>query len=459
MATTKQTELIGGIAAGKIAKFKTAQDEIYKAKRGKTQAALKAGGSSFVDSVPMHWMLDWPMPYPMLVDKAKDASLVDMDGNLLDDFCLGDTGSMFGHSPKAVTKAIRRQAKRGLTYMLPTEDALEVGKLLVERFGPFRWQIATTASDANRFALRVARAVTGRSKILVFNGCYHGAVDETYVKLKDGKTAQKPGLVGQAVDLTHNSVVCEFNDATGLQKLLAAKDIACVIMEPVLTNSCMVLPAAGFLDAVRKLTHDTGTLLLIDETHTISTGLGGYTKTHALEPDIFVLGKPVAGGVPASVWGLSQGIADRYAIYNAAREPGYSGIGTTLSANPMQFAAMRACLSKVMTAENYEHMEKLAARLELGLAKVIQQRKLPWHVARVGSRVEFICAPGPLKNGAQAYAAHRPALEAAIHIGLLNRGSLIAPFHNMMLISPVTRKRQVDHLIENFAAVTQELTT
>lgn len=457
MATSKSSNLIGGIAASKIAAFKKSQDAIYAKHRVKTKATLAKGAAPFVSGVPMHWMLDWPMPYPMLVDKAKNASLVDMDGNLLDDFCLGDTGSMFGHSPKAVTKAIRRQAKRGLTYMLPTEDALEVGNLLVERFGPFRWQIATTASDANRFALRVARAVTGRSKVLMFNGCYHGAVDETYVKLKDGKTAQKPGLVGQAVDLTTNSVVCEFNDEAGLQKLLASKDIACVIMEPVLTNSCMVLPATGFLDAVRKLTKDTGTLLLIDETHTISTGLGGYTKTHGLAPDIFVLGKPVAGGVPASVWGLSQEVADRYAVYNAAREAGYSGIGTTLSANPMQFAAMRACLSKVMTKDNYDHMEKLAARLEQGLAKVIEQRKLPWHVARVGARVEFICAPGPLKNGAEAYAAHRPTLEAAIHIGLLNRGSLIAPFHNMMLISPVTRKRQVDHLIENFAAVTQEL--
>jgi glutamate-1-semialdehyde 2,1-aminomutase len=459
MATAKSTSLIGGISTAKITAFKKSQDAIYAKHREKTKAALEKGTTPFIFGVPMHWMLDWPMPYPMLVDKAKDASLLDIDGNLLDDFCLGDTGSMFGHSPKAVTKAVRRQAKRGLTYMLPTQDALEVGKLLIERFGPFRWQIATTASDANRFALRVARAVTGRSKILVFNGCYHGAVDETYVKLRDGKTAHKPGLVGQAVDLTDHSVVCEFNDGAGLQKLLAAKDIACVIMEPVLTNSCMVLPSEGFLGAVRKLTQDAGTLLLIDETHTISTGLGGYTKTHGLKPDIFVLGKPVAGGVPASVWGLSQEIADRYAIYNAARGPGYSGIGTTLSANPMQFAAMRACLSKVMTSDNYDHMEKLAARLEQGLAKVIEQRKLPWHVARVGARVEFICAPGPLKNGAEAYAAHRPKLEAAIHIGLLNRGSLIAPFHNMMLISPVTRKRQVDHLIENFAAVTQELTT
>ncbi len=458
MASNTGTDLISGISAATIASFKSKQDGAYAAKRQTTKAALATVKPAFLSGVPMHWMLDWPMPFPMLVDKAWDASIRDIDSNELDDFCLGDTGSMFGHSPAPVAKAIRKQAKRGLTYMLPTEDALAVGELLTDMFGPFRWQIATTASDANRFALRVARAVTGRTKTLVFNGCYHGAVDETYVKLKDGKTMQKPGLVGQSVDLTQNSVVAEFNDVSGLEKLLAKKDVACVIMEPVLTNSCMVLPQPGFLDAVRKMTRDAGTLLLIDETHTISTGLGGYTRSHKLEPDIFVLGKPVAGGVPASVWGLSQEVADRFAVFNSTREPGYSGIGTTLSANPLQFAAMRACLSKVMTKKNYARMEKLAARLETGLAKVIQTRKLPWHVARVGARVEFICAPEPLKTGAEAYAAHRPELEAAIHIGLLNRGSLIAPFHNMMLISPVTRKRQVDHLIDNFAAVTLELT-
>jgi glutamate-1-semialdehyde 2,1-aminomutase len=457
MASNTGSGLIGGISAARISSFKSRQDSAYAAARQTTKAALATVKPSFLSGVPMHWMLDWPMPFPMLVDKAWDASIRDIDGNEMDDFCLGDTGSMFGHSPKPVAKAIRKQANRGLTYMLPTEDALAVGELLTEHFGPFRWQIATTASDANRFALRVARAVTGRAKILVFNGCYHGAVDETCVMLKDGNTVQKPGLVGQSVDLTQNSLVAEFNDVAGLQKLLATKDIACVITEPVLTNSCMVLPLPGFLDAVRKLTRDTGTLLLIDETHTISTGLGGYTRVHTLEPDIFVLGKPVAGGVPASVWGLSQEVADRFAVCNSTREPGYSGIGTTLSANPMQFAAMRACLAKVMTKKNYAHMEKLAARLENGLATVIETRKLPWHLARVGARVEFICAPGPLKTGAEAYAAHRPELEAAIHIGLLNRGSLIAPFHNMMLISPVTRKRQVDRLIENFAAVTLEL--
>jgi glutamate-1-semialdehyde 2,1-aminomutase len=436
-----------------------AQEQIaFAAAHSRSRAALEAGAGAFLNGVPLHWMSDWSMPFPMLVEKARGAKLTDIDGVKFDDFCLGDTGSMFGHSPKPVAKAIRRQAANGLTYMLPTLDALETGRLLSKRFGPFKWQIATTATDANRFALRVARAVTGRKKILVFNACYHGTVDETFVRLAGGKAVHRPGLVGQAADLTQSTVVVEFNDIPALEKALSANDIACVITEPVLTNSCMVPPAPGFHKALRKLTREAGTLLLIDETHTISTGLGGYTKTHGLEPDIFVLGKPVAGGVAASVWGLSEETAKRFLETEKTRRAGHSGMGTTLSANPMQFAAMSACLAEVMTKGNYAHMETLADELEASLRKIIKRRKLPWHVARVGARVEFICAPGPLRNGAEAEAAHQPELEKCIHLALLNRGSLIAPFHNMMLISPATRRKQVERLVRNFADVTSLLT-
>ena len=325
-----------------------------------------------------------------------------------------------------------------------------------DKFGLPAWQIATTATDANRFALRVARAITGRDKILVFNGCYHGAVDETMVRLRDGKPVNRPGLAGEFRDLTERTRIVEFNDLPALEVALADGDVACVITEPVLTNSCMVLPEPGFHDDLRELTGQHGTLLLIDETHTISTGPGGYTRAHGLEPDMFVLGKPVAGGVPAAVWGMPPRLppVDRYC---ETKEPGYSGMGTTLSANPLQFAAMRATLSEVMTEQNYARMIAGAERLERGLAAAIARHRLPWHVARVGARVEFICAPGPLRNGSEAEAAHAPELEAAIHISLVNRGSLIAPFHNMMLVSPATTNRQIDRLVANFADIADRL--
>lgn len=456
--TTTEAELRREISPDRLADLRAKEAERYRTARRRTEAAIGSGIAGYYGGVPMHWMRDWPMPFPILVDKARGATITDIDGNRLDDFCLGDTGSMFGHSPPPVIKAIRRQAKRGLTYMLPSEDTIAVGMLLEKTFGLPAWQIATTASDANRFAIRVARAVTGRPKILVFNGCYHGSVEDTFVRLLDGRPVNRPGLVGEFRDLAQSTRIVEFNDLGALEHQLADRDVACVVTEPVLTNSCMVLPDPGFHEGLRELTRRFGTLLLMDETHTISSGLGGYTRVHGLEPDLVVLGKPIAGGVPAAVWGMSSEVASRFAGYMSKKEPGLSGIGTTLSGNALQLAAMRAVLEEVMTAENYAHMEKLAARLERGLARTIGRYLLPWHVVRVGARVEFVCAPGPLKNGGEAERAHRPDIEAAVHVALVNRGALIAPFHNMMLVSPATEKMQVDRLVAAFGDIAERLT-
>jgi glutamate-1-semialdehyde 2,1-aminomutase len=450
-------DLIAGIAKDRLEKLAQREAKRYAAARPKAKAALAKGADAYLGGVPLHWMTDWPMPHLPLVARAKGARLTDIDGYEIDDFCLGDTGSMFGHSPAPVAKAIRHQATRGLTYMLPTEDALEAGRLLQEVFGPFRWQIATTATDANRFAIRVARAITGRPKILVFNGCYHGTVDDVMVELSGGKTQNCQGLMGQVADLTLGATAVEFNDLAAVEAALKTGEIAAILTEPVMTNSCMVLPDAGFHDGLRLLSRRYGALLIIDETHTISSGLGGYTAVHSLSPDMFVVGKCVAGGMPTAVWGMTDEIAQRYEEANAARPSGHSGMGTTLSANPMQFACLKATLSQVMTAKNYTHMEKLAERLAHGLSTAIKRVNAPWHVVRVGARVEFICAPGPLRNGTEAGHAHQPQVEAALHTALLNRGSMIAPFHNMMLISPATKKRQVDRLIMAFNDVLTEL--
>ena len=452
---TRQT--IAGIDPKRLDSFAAREARRFGATRPRSKAALDAGAGTYLDGVPLHWMKDWPMPHLPLVAKARGARITDIDGYVIDDFCLGDTGSMFGHSPKPVARAIARQSTRGLTYMLPTTDALAAGRLLTRRFGPFRWQIATTATDANRFALRVARAITGRPKVLVFNGCYHGTVDETFVTLQGGATVNRPGLLGQFADLTQSAVCCEFNDLIAVEAALAKGDVAAILTEPVMTNSCMVLPEPGFHSGLRDLATRYGALLIIDETHTISSGLGGYTRVHGLTPDIFVVGKCVAGGMPTAVWGLNEATADRYLQVNASRPSGHSGMGTTLSANPMQFACLRATLAEVMTPENYARMDKRAERLASGLAAVIAAHDAPWHVVRVGARVEFICAPGPLHNGAEAALAHQPRVEAALHVALLNRGCLIAPFHNMMLISPATSNGQVDRLITAFDEILTEL--
>jgi len=451
------TALIAGIDSDRLRHFATHEAMRFAASRPNTQHALNVGDGAFLAGVPMHWMRDWPMPFPLLVQSAKGAKIIDVDGYQLDDFCLGDTGSLFGHSPAPVAKAVARQARQGLTYMLPSSDALEAGRLLTKRFGNFRWQIATTASDANRCAIRIARAVTGRPKILVFNGCYHGTVEDVMVELKDGETTTRAGMLGQVADPAAHAVVVEFNDITALQEALAKGDVAAVLAEPVMTNCCMVLPDEGFWPAARAACDAAGTLLIMDETHTVSSGLGGWARGHSLRSDIFVIGKSVAGGVACAAWGLAPDLARRFMDHDAKRVPGHSGMGTTLSGNPLQFAALRANLDKVMTAKAYAHMEKLAARLADGLKAAITGAALPWHVVRVGARVEFICAPGPLRNGAEAMAAHSGPMERAVHLGLVNRGCLIAPFHNMMLISPATKKRQVDRLIGAFVEVLAEL--
>lgn len=449
--------LIAGVSAARIEALTEWEAAAYAAARPRSRAALAEGADTWLGGVPMHWMNDWPQPFPMIVARAEGAQIEDLDGHVLDDFCLGDTGAMFGHSPAPVAKAIRRQARRGLTTMLPGMDALAVGALLQERFGPLRWQVALSATDANRFALRVARAVTARRKVLVFSGCYHGTVDEAMVALQDGRTVPRPGLVGQAADLTQTAVAVEFNDLPALEAALKAGDIAAVLAEPVMTNACMVLPDPGFHDALRRLTREHGALLILDETHTQSSGLGGFARCHGLQPDMLVVGKCVAGGVPAAVWGMTDEVAARLDRYNQTRPAGHSGMGTTLAASPLQFAALRATLTEVMTPKAFERMEAGAARLAAGLADAIARHGAPWHVVRVGARVEFICHPTLLRNGTEAAAAHHPALEAAIHAALLNRGCLIAPFHNMMLVSPVTTKKQVDRLIAAFDAVLAEL--
>lgn len=461
MSTTSLNHVpasIAGVQAHQLDAFRAKEAARFVAERPRSRAALEAGAAPWLNGVPMHWMRDWPSPFPLVVKKAKGARLTDLDGHRLDDFCLGDTGSMFGHAPPAVARAIRHQAVRGLTYMLPSKAALRAGALMSAHFGDFVWQMTLSATDANRNALRVARAITGRRKVLVFNGCYHGTLEDTMVELRAGQTAPRAGLVGQGFDLREGAVCVEFNDLEAVAAALAEGDIAAVLTEPVMTNSCMVLPQPGFLSGLRTLADDHSALLIIDETHTQSTGHGGYTGQHGLNPDIFVIGKCVAGGMPTALWGMTDAVAKRFQTYDADRPSGHSGMGTTLAGNPMQFACLEATLSDVATPDAFAHMEAGAQRLGEGLSNAIRMAGLPWHVVRVGARVEFICAPGPLLNGTQAAAAHHPSLEGALHLGLLNRGCLIAPFHNMMLVSPVTTDRQIDRLIASFTDVITELT-
>ncbi len=436
-----------GVPNVKIEAMLQREQDLFVQRHPRSRDLAERSKAHWAHGVPMHWMLDWGTPFPIYVASAKGARLQDVDGHAYDDFCFGDTGSMFGHSPEPVAKAVAEQAARGLTYMLPTEDVPAVGELLARMFGLPYWQAATTATDANRFVIRWCRAITRRPKILVFHGCYHGAADDTFVRLKDGRAIHRPGLLGQVFDVTQFTKVVEFNDLAAIESALAEGDVACVLTEPALTNIGMVLPADGFLAGLRALTRKHGTLLVIDETHTISTGFGGYTRTHQLEPDFLTVGKPIAGGIPCSVFGFTAEIEARMRKAEAANQPGYSGMGTTLSANALALHAMRANLEQVVTPAAYDHMLPMSERLARGIEAKIKKAGLPWHVSNVGARAEFVCAPNRPRNGTEAQAAMHPKLELAIHLYLLNRGFIIAPFHNMTLVSPATSADQVDRLV------------
>jgi glutamate-1-semialdehyde 2,1-aminomutase len=409
-----------------------------------------AAAQHLLFGVPMHWMNDWSTPFPLTVCEAAGARFRDADGHEYVDFCLGDTGAMFGHAPQPVAQAIARQAQRGYTAMLPSEDAGPVAAELARRFGLPCWQFALSASDANRFVLRWLRAATGRSKVLVFNGCYHGTVDDVFVDLIDGVSTQRDSLLGQVHRLTDHTVVVEFNDLPALGAALKQGDIACVLAEPVMTNVGMVLPQPGFWEAAQQIINRYGALLVIDETHTISSGPGGYARAHGMQPDALVIGKPISGGIPCAVYGFTEELARRVEHAKRSAPPGHSGIGTTLSANMFAMAAMRANLEEVMTEQAYRHMFALAAQLADGLRDIIARHKLPWSVTQIGARTEFQFTPTAPRNGTEAQAAMDSELEQAIHLYLLNRGLLITPFHNMLLVCPETTAAEVARLLSVF---------
>ncbi|HWJ33541.1 MAG TPA: aspartate aminotransferase family protein [Gaiellaceae bacterium] len=413
--------------------------------------------SSLLAGVPMQWMLRWAGGFPVYAEQAWDARFRDVDGIEYVDFCLGDTGAMTGHSPAPVVQAVAEQLARGITLMLPSEDALWVGEELTRRFGVSRWQFALTATDANRFAIRLARLVTGRPKVLVFNWCYHGTVDETFATLRGDAVVEREGNLGPPVPLDETTRVVEWNDVDGLERALAHGDVACVLAEPALTNIGIVHAEPGYHDALRMLTRTYGTLLVIDETHTLCAGPGGYTAAHGLDPDVLTVGKAIGSGIPSAAYGFTEELASRIGGTIAVDDSDVGGVGGTLAANVLSLTAMRATLTHVLTDEAFARMIALGERFEQGVATVIAEQSLPWHVTRLGCRVEYLFRPERPRNGSEAAEGQDHLLDRLIHLYALNRGVLLTPFHNMALMSPATSEADVDRHTEVFAAAAAEL--
>lgn len=447
------------ISCDKLTQLLVRERETYLTKHPKSHSSYQDSHNLF-GKVPMTWMNKWSGGFPLYLSKANGNSITDIDGNIYVDFALGDTGAMAGHSPKATIDAVNQRMAElgGITTMLPTIDAQWVGANLTERFGLPLWSFTLSATDANRWALRIARLVTGRPKILVFSYCYHGSVDETFITIdENGNPRSRPGNVAPAVNPTETTRVVEFNDFTALQRELVHGDVAAILMEPALTNIGIVLPEPGYLTKVREIANATGTLLINDETHTFSAGPGGATKAMNLAPDIITIGKSIGGGIPCGAYGITREIAAKVAQHQEADLVDVGGVGGTLAGNALSIAAMRATLEHVLTEDAFEHMIELATLFTKDVQRAIDKHQVDWSVVQLGARAEYrFTKPAP-KNGGQAAAASNDQLDEYMHLYTINRGIMMTPFHNMALMCPETTKADIELHNEVFNQALTEL--
>ena len=430
----------------KLTELLNKEEQLFHKDHPKSYELYQRARKSLHGGVPMLWMIRWAGSFPVFVKEARGAHFTDVDGNDYIDLCLGDTGAMTGHSPDATVEAIQEQIQKGITLMLPYEDVIWVGEELQRRFKLPYWQFALTATDANRFVLRMARMLTDRPKILVFNYCYHGSVDETLIVLdEEGTPMSRPNNMGPQIDPLLTTKVIEFNDIAALETALSARDVAAVLAEPVMTNVGIIHPEPGYHDALRELTRKYGTYLIIDETHTICTGPGGYSASFGLQPDFLTIGKPLAGGVPAAVYGFTEEVSQQFTSRLNVDDADVGGIGGTLAGNALSIAAMKATLQNVLTDDFYSKAIQLQEKFTEGVETVIKEFDLPWIVKRLGNRSEYWFRPTPPRNGGEAFAAIDHELDRYMHLFMLNRGILMTPFHNMALISSEITEADVDY--------------
>ncbi len=447
------------ISTARIAELMKIEEQRFLDLHKASTAAFNQSSKVMHEGVPMSWMAKWPGAHPVFVKEAKGAHFTDLDGHDYIDFCLGDTGSMTGHSPAATVAAVKTQIDKGITAMLPSENAAIVSDLLRQRFGLPLWQFTVSATDANRHVIRYSRMITGRSKIVVIDRCYHGSVDETFATLDDaGFTVKREGNIGAPVDLDVTTRVVEFNDLPAMEAALAQGDVAAILMEPAMTNIGIVLPEPGYLEGVQDLCKKYGTLLIIDETHTISVGPGGMTAQLGLKPDFFTIGKALAAGIPVGTFGMTQAVADAIKAQIEIEKIDTGGIGGTLAGNILALAAMRATLTDVLTEANFAKMIELGDRWSDGVDAAIKEFNLDWHCNRLGARGEYIFKGKAPRTGKEAADSGDFALEQYIHLRLLNDGFLLTPFHNMALMCPDTTAADVDAHTAAFRAMCADLT-
>jgi glutamate-1-semialdehyde aminotransferase len=432
--------------------------ELFVEKHPESKKLHDKAAGPMINGVPMSWMKKWPGPYPVYVASAKGAHFSDVDGNDYVDFCLGDTGAMVGHSPDASVSAIKSQLDKGITFMLPTTDAAIAAQTLADRFGLEKWQFTLTATDANRHIIRYARHITGRKKILIHDYCYHGTVDETFANLDEsGNTVSRVNNIGAPVNLSETTWVVPFNDLSAAEKAFASGEIAAALIEPAMTNIGIVMPEPGYLEGLRKLATKYDVILIHDETHTLSEGVGGMTKRRNLRPDAVVLGKTIGAGIPAGAFGMTAELAERISGSLHLEHIDVGGVGGTLAGNALSMAAIRATLTEVLTEAAFEKMERLCTTWTNDVQEIIKEFNIPWQVSQLGCRAEYSFRATAPKTGKEAADADDFELQQYLHLHAINRGVLMTPFHNMALISPATTLEDVKRHTNHFRDAAQAL--
>ena len=440
-----------------LRKLQEREEKRFIAEHPRSAELYRRAQDSLLGGVPMNWMKKWAGAFPVFVKHAKGAHFTDADDREYIDLCLGDTGAMTGHSPDVVVAAVAKRLHEGITLMLPTEDAMFVGEDLKKRFGLPYWQFTLTATDANRFAVRIAREVTQRSKILAFHYCYHGTVDETFATIHNGVVGPRRGNIGPPVNPAETTRIVEFNDLNALEDALKHHDVACILAEPAMTNVGIILPQAGYWKAARELARRYGAILIADETHTICAGPGGCTAEWRLDPDMLVFGKAIGSGIPGAAYGCTEEVAQRISARIHLEDCDVGGIGGTLAGNALSLAAMRATLENLLTSQSFQKMIALAQRFNDGVTAEIGKHGLPWNVQRLGCRAEYTFSPQAPRNGGESAAAADFELERFLHLYTLNRGVLLTPFHNMALMCPATTEADIDRHTKIFAEAVEEL--
>jgi glutamate-1-semialdehyde 2,1-aminomutase len=413
------------IHADRIAELKRREDIHFQRTHTKSLATLKRARRSMPNGVPMSWMTELYAHPPMFVAAAEGIAFADIDGNHYKDFSLGITAAFCGHNAAPVVAAAARQLANGSVLQLPTEDSIWVAEELQRRYRQPKWQFTITASQANTELLLLSRLATGRERVLVFEGKYHGHV-APLLALRD-QAVTVPEYRGIRFDEIRNTLVVPFNDLVAVEQALQAREVALVLSEPAMTNLGIIEPDAGFHAGLRALAGQYDAILAIDETQTQACSFGGLSRLWDLRADALVIGKSMAGGVPLAAYGMNERLAaeiDRptHPDYLSGAPIDQPALGGTMFANAVSMAACRASLAEVMTATAYERATSLAGKLADGLKAIIERNELEWSVCQLGTRVWRCYARQLPRNAAEVRNCDIPALRDLQRVYLVNRG-------------------------------------